>query len=484
MEDESSVASSGSSSSNHSLRCCSSQCKIRWFPTITIYESLERNHVGKLQDGQNGTYNTVSFENEPETEKSVGLRSTRHVYCGRHVMGYSGGIVVVAVVLIVLAWFLVPSLQRSFTSQAISSEKSNRPLLFFQKRPSGRNEFKIIQITDIHLGEAEDLDWGPQQDRKTWKALDAVLTAEAPIDLIVLGGDQLTANNCKDNATAYYQELGTFLTTYGIPWALIFGNHDDTDFETNDGQRIPPKYLRKDLLAMDQSFLLSLTQSGPEAIDGTTNYVLDIYHPSKNNETSRTVAAEIFFLDSGGGSIEKAITDSQVNWVRNLAAQSQVPAVAFQHIPTQAHTYVDDGICIGLHDDGVDTLVYDGGIIQCLSETERFFFLAVGHNHGNDYCCPYEVSQQNESMLHVCFGRHSGYGGYGHWERGCRVYQLEYDTSLSHDNLSHTNDFTDELSNKTMPLSSKEKSVPPLHTMRWSSWVRLESGEVIDHITH
>lgn len=31
----------------------------------------------------------------------------------------------------------------------------------------------------------------------------------------------------------------------------------------------------------------------------------------------------------------------------------------------------------------------------------------VGHDHGNDWCCPFAGG------LMVCYGRHTGYGGYG-----------------------------------------------------------------------
>lgn len=32
----------------------------------------------------------------------------------------------------------------------------------------------------------------------------------------------------------------------------------------------------------------------------------------------------------------------------------------------------------------------------------------VGHDHGNDWCCPH-------GTMIVCFGRHTGYGGYGRY---------------------------------------------------------------------
>jgi hypothetical protein len=41
-------------------------------------------------------------------------------------------------------------------------------------------------IADIHLGEAQDTDWGPQQDWKTWNLLDKILLKWKHPDLIVL----------------------------------------------------------------------------------------------------------------------------------------------------------------------------------------------------------------------------------------------------------------------------------------------------------
>jgi hypothetical protein len=290
--------------------------------------------------------------------------------------------------------------------------------------------------------------------------LDVVLRAEAPVDLIILGGDQLTANNCEKNATAYYEHLGQFLSAYGVPWATIFGNHDDTAYESPNGERIPAKYSRRDLLEVDQRSSLSLTQAGPETIDGTSNYLLDIHDPSESN-----VNAQVLLLDSGGGAIPSVISDSQIAWVREQISKSKVPAVAFQHIPTEAHKFIDDGGCQGLHDDGFDPVDYDGGIMEALSATGRFFFLGVGHDHGMGYCCPYRQENpenpagDNPSKMHVCFGRHSGYGGYGRWERGCRVYELYYDEDATRDIMATS---------------------PEIH---WSSWVRLESGEIVDRLT-
>ena len=115
---------------------------------------------------------------------------------------------------------------RGGQSRRMLKQAEQRPRLSFSKQGT----FKIMQLTDMHLGEAQFSDWGPQQDNKTYNLLSSLIPYETP-DLIILGGDQLTGNNCNENATAYYEQMGRFLEEFEIPWALVFGNHDDSDFE-------------------------------------------------------------------------------------------------------------------------------------------------------------------------------------------------------------------------------------------------------------
>lgn len=492
------MTSMESESSSHDASRTTQQVSRGWkISSPRTNESVVNVLVDRYDEGM--TMETIPDVLSFEIEPMIAQHRRRALCCGGPWLSLARGtasrvsgllgvgltLLLSALLLLTLSTNRLPYQQPTWHRSNLSSDFQRPKCLSFRNRSSGSstNEFKILQITDIHLGEAPDRDWGPIQDLDTWKALDAVIRAEAPIDLIVLSGDQLTANDCKDNATVYYQQLGDFLTPYGIPWALIFGNHDDADYEARNGQRFPPRYVREDLLAIDQGFSLSLTQAGPESIDGTTNYMLDIYRPYVGRspffgcQSRSSVAAQILLLDSGGGTIEKAITDSQIEWVRGKIQQSTVPAVAFQHIPTKSHAFVGENVCQGLHDDGLDALDYDGGIMETLSESERFFFLAVGHNHGNDYCCRYNNSFHTDSMLHVCFGRHSGHGGYGKWDRGCRVYMLEYDDpdETSHPSLAVETASPSSSSSSAAGISSTSK-------MQWSSWVRLESGEVIDRI--
>jgi len=316
--------------------------------------------------------------------------------------------------------------------------RSTRPSIHLAYSIESRT-FRIVQIADIHLGEAADTEWGPEQDRKTWQALDRIFSYENA-DLIVLTGDQLTANNVRNNATAYYRILGERISKYQTPWALIFGNHDDADYEKDvmeNNVSVIHHYRaqtsRRQLLQAIRPYPLSVTPSHPlRHVFGSSNYALDVYQGS-------AVATRFLLLDTGGGSLPKQVENDQISWLQSQLRNASLPALIFAHIPTRDFGYSDS--CQGMQDDGVDAVDHDAGLVQALQQLPNVHLLAVGHNHGNDYCCALD-------QLHLCFGRHSGYGGYGSWERGARVYELQLDDNA----------------------------------LAWKSWVRLESGEVVDEI--
>jgi len=163
-------------------------------------------------------------------------------------------------------------------------------------------------------------------------------------------------------------------------------------------------------------------------------------------------------LTSGGGPLFESITKNQIDLIKETNTLfSDTPTIAVEHIPstTEDFSYHRNDCSRGLV---VDTAVSplsntSAKIVEALADNQNMHFLAVGHNHGYDYCCPYD-SVKSENNLHLCFGRHSGYGGYGTWDRGARVYKLEYESSF------------DEIDIKNW-------------IFRWSSYIRMESGKTI-----
>ena len=53
----------------------------------------------------------------------------------------------------------------------------------------------------------------------------------------------------------------------------------------------------------------------------------------------------------------------------------------------------------------------------CLRSRSQAVF--SGHNHGNDWCCPYK-------SLWMCYAHHSGHGGYRNgWPLGAKVVEFD-----------------------------------------------------------
>lgn len=392
-------------------------------------------------------------------------------------------------------------------------------------------QFRIMQLTDLHIGENSWDDWGPEQDRETRIAIEAYFeweelklsssltstnsSSSTPqngrrrnnhgIDLIVFTGDQITADNIVTNATAYYSMLGEWVDGYTIPWAVIFGNHDEAGFvppdATDGSSRVDAVTRRHELMATVDSFDYSVIRlrEGPihsnnnddddddnnNLADGGINYWLDVYFHDDNitdngvrrrNQSSAVAAAaleaaSILLLDTGGGSyLPERIDRKQLEWINQTAPSSDIPIVAFQHIPGNDWEY-DPLRCTGSFDDSVSPLQpeNDAGIVTTLLEMGNVHFLSVGHDHGNSLCCAHNGTHRlndvdganaavvddipnstsssssaassstntNDSasmvhLLHTCYGRHSGHGGYGgNWEKGVRIYTLLWDRNKS-----------------------------------------------------
>jgi hypothetical protein len=90
------------------------------------------------------------------------------------------------------------------------------------------------------------------------------------------------------------------------------------------------------------------------------------------------------------------------------------------------------GLVNGKDENGAPTTFYNGQDIPfmtALLKAPGMMALFSGHDHGNDWCFRWDRKLPNMNLtgagLDVCFGRHSGYGGYGNWTRGSRQILLD-----------------------------------------------------------
>ncbi|GAB2267173.1 Probable inactive purple acid phosphatase 16 [Dionaea muscipula] len=309
--------------------------------------------------------------------------------------------------------------------------------------------FKIALFADLHFGENAWTDWGPQQDVNSLRVMSIVLDDETP-DFVVYLGDVVTANNVPIANASQYWDLATSPTrARGVPWASVFGNHDDAQFvwpiEWFSASGIPPLHCssekssykgercsfigttRLELLKHEiGSSRLSLSENGPRDLwPSVSNYVLKI----SSSDDSQQPLAFLYFLDSGGGSYPEVISSAQAEWFKHKAEKvnpdSRVPELIFWHIPSKSYTEVAPWFmiwkpCVGsINKERVAHQEAEMGIMKFLDERPSVKAVFVGHNHGLDWCCPYK-------KLWLCFARHSGYGGYGNWPRGARILEISH----------------------------------------------------------
>merc|ERR1719482_2052666 len=101
------------------------------------------------------------------------------------------------------------------------------PLNAWKLYPESGNSLKILQITDVHLGEDPRGTWGPEQDSKSLQGISTLLDFEKP-RLAVLSGDEVASGNLGSigELKGYWDLLVKPLEDSGIHWCTVLGNHD------------------------------------------------------------------------------------------------------------------------------------------------------------------------------------------------------------------------------------------------------------------
>ena len=146
------------------------------------------------------------------------------------------------------------------------------------------NDFKIVQLTDVHLGGGF---MSKSKDLKAMNAVAAMVTAEKP-DLVVVTGDlaypvpfQAGTFNNKSSAKLF----ADLMEQLGVYWTLTFGNHDTEIYSYYTREKISDFY-------ESDNYKYCLFTAGPDDVDGFGNNVITV----KNSKGIITQA--LFCLDS------------------------------------------------------------------------------------------------------------------------------------------------------------------------------------------
>ena len=113
-----------------------------------------------------------------------------------------------------------------------------------------------------------------------------------------------------------------------------------------------------------------------------------------------------------------------------------VPALVFVHIPMAEFATASSAKshCFGDHVDGITPTVANHGLFAALEAAPEIEAVFVGHDHCNDFCC-----QWGARAIDLCFGRHSGAGGYQctGYQYGARVITVSLSNSSRSDSSVH-----------------------------------------------
>ena len=274
-------------------------------------------------------------------------------------------------------------------------------MIYLEKDP-GR-DFVILNLSDPQL---QNEDWENGKSDVLSETVKVLVGSVHP-DLITVSGDLAQAGHLDS-----YAKLADLLASFGVPWAPIFGNHDEMNGEG-------PVRDAVEVMAKRSGFTF---EAGPEEL-GIGNYIVLV------SEGDRPVHA-VFLVDThdmkpwvnekGETSKEYSdLTEEQIKWYRaavgELKKQGVPESTVIMHIP--AYTY-NEAIAAAIKP-GVDPYSVDsaeGAQTDCWAEgyedsfgvmrdissypADNGFFDAVlegghtktliaGHNHASNFSVNY-----------------------------------------------------------------------------------------------
>ncbi len=116
--------------------------------------------------------------------------------------------------------------------------------------------FRILMMSDAHQK--------PGDDVRTVGAMGRLIDRTKP-DLVVLGGDNVAACANKAEFEEQLARVASPMEERGVPWAHVFGNHDQT-----------PALSKRYQQAVYESYPHCVSKAGPAELPGEGNYFLPI----------------------------------------------------------------------------------------------------------------------------------------------------------------------------------------------------------------
>ena len=309
-------------------------------------------------------------------------------------------------------------------------------------------EFRFMQLTDIHIGAGFLC---LKKDSMALNAVAAMIAEEKP-DLVIVTGDIAypipvqagTINN--ERPAVLFAQL---MEKLGVYWCLTFGNHDTEDYAYYTREEIAEIYMDR------EKYPHCLLQAGPEDVDGTGNYVINV----KN--TKGEITQSLFMVDSqmyissyilGLISTYDCVHENQIEWYENQLAllteqnNGVTPkSMMFMHIPViemsdAYNEYKENGFKdtenvkyitgkIGEKNSVICNSPENNGLFEACRKSGSTQAMFFGHDHLNSFA----VNYKGVDMIYgysIDYLAYPGIAKYG-VQRGCTMVTINTDGSYS-----------------------------------------------------
>ncbi len=277
-------------------------------------------------------------------------------------------------------------------------------------------EFRVLVFGDVQAGP-------PAPSQRTLDGIETVTAREDP-DLVLFAGDNSLSCTTQTVLRNYLTAMTGYLEENEIPWAHVYGNHDDEGALSREKQQV-----------VYEEFPYCMSQAGPEDIKGVGNYVIPVY---SSDESRTDPVFAVWGLDSGGYVTDKGLPGkqavlnktmytghsgssyaympfTQIRWYYNTSeeieayAGHKVPGMMYFHIPLQEFYEIwlnqEQTGTEGTKQDPVCAGPLNSGMFTAMVERDDIKAVVCGHDHINDYAGEF-------CGIQLCYASNIGYDTY------------------------------------------------------------------------
>lgn len=312
--------------------------------------------------------------------------------------------------------FLIPTLL------LVSCGKQEYPLSDYRLTLPFRDGFRILQWTDIHLGDQSNT----YEIIDTIKAEYEYVTKTDKVDLIVFTGD-IFMNATKGQIHTFLEFVETLTIGQGsttkVPFAFTYGNHDiqgnyDIDF------------IAKEISECENAVFMD---HADDNIYGLTNYCIDLIDKQNNPIYRLYILDSNAYVQVGMEIAYDCIHDDQLDHMKKLHdTYGDVPALAFYHIPVyefeDAYEAVADKDQLeGVNEEPVSHPYERTNAFERMKNECHVEGMFVGHDHVNNTTIDYQD-------VILSYGTKTTYEVYGE-PTGITTITLDLDQTFGLDNV-------------------------------------------------